>query len=206
MLKKGLFITFEGGEGAGKTTLMKKLAEKLKKHEILQTREPGGTQLGESVRSILLNPQKKISARSELTLFLACRSQHIEEVILPALEEGKIVLCDRFNDSSVAYQGAARSLGMEKVQKFCNFICNNLQPDRTFYLDIDPAIGLKRASGSDRIESEKLSFHETIRSAFLILAKQHPERIHVIDARKTADQVFAEVLNEFSRFLVKNAF
>lgn len=194
-MKKSLFITFEGGEGAGKTTLIDSLASELssKGCSFIKTREPGGTPLGEKIRHLLLEPYP-LSAYAELSLFLASRAQHIQEVIRPALQEQKIVLCDRFNDSTIAYQGAARDLGPEKVAQFCAFISQNLEPDLTFYLDLDPKIGFSRIEkrSKDRIETEALSFHQKIREAFHKLAKQHPHRLHILDASQAPSKVFAD--------------
>ncbi len=199
MPKPGIFVSFEGGEGAGKTTLIEELASMLAKlgFTVLRTREPGGTKLGEHIRQILLQHYEDmpITARAELFLFLASRAQHVEEVILPALKEGRIVLCDRFSDSSLAYQGMARGLGIDQIMPFCEFATNNLQPNVTLYLDIDPKIGLQRAkvqrkdSGYDRIESEKIAFHQMIREAYLILAKKFPTRLQLIDAEKSPKEV-----------------
>ncbi len=184
------FITFEGGEGAGKTTLINSLHESMTKHgcPVIQTREPGGSPLGEQIRSWLLekNEELPLGDQAELLLFLASRVQHIEEVIQPALDQGKVVLCDRFNDSTIAYQGRARGRDMDEVEKLCNIACEGMVPDLTFFLDIDPVVGLARAKGSsidlDRLETEALSFHEEVRKGFQLLAQKYPERIHVLDA------------------------
>lgn len=195
-MKGPLFITFEGGEGAGKTTLIDHMASELssKGCSLIRAREPGGTVVGEEIRKILLQP-KILSPYTELTLFLASRAQHIAEVIRPALTAQKIVLCDRFNDSTIAYQGAARGLGIEKVTEFCSFISENLEPDLTFYLDLDPKIGLSRIQRSkDRIEAEDLSFHIKIRNAFHELAKRCPHRLHILDASQTPAKVLADAM------------
>lgn len=187
-----MFITFEGGEGAGKTTLIQKISSELQKRgmKILQTRAPGGTQIGSAIRDMLLHIQG-LSPRSELLLFLADRAQHVEEIIRPALQDGSVVLCDRFNDSTLAYQGGARGFDEAWVRSLCNFATGDLQPDLTLYLDIDPKIGLARVSRSkDRIESEKLAFHQKIRDAYLSIAQKEPERFHVLDAGKTPEEVF----------------
>jgi dTMP kinase len=196
---KGLFITFEGGEGAGKSTLIEGIYTTLAQEgrPVIKAREPGGTELGEHIRDLLLH-KKHMSPYAELCLFLASRAQQINEVIGPALREHKIVLCDRFNDSSVAYQGAARGLGMEPVAAFCDFISQGLVPHLTFYLDISPDIGLARAQNSrtkDRIEAEKLSFHEKIREAYHLLHRQHPHRLHLLDATQPPQQVLAQALS-----------
>jgi dTMP kinase len=201
-----LFITFEGGEGAGKTTLIEKIVFQLSlNHPILHTREPGGTELGEKVRSLLLQSTGPMSPHAELALFLASRAQHLNEIIRPALLAGKIVLCDRFNDSSIAYQGAARGLGIEKVASICNFFCQDLQPDLTLYLDIDPAIGLKRAHDArhsqDRIEAEAITFHTKIREGYHAIAKMDPKRFHILDAMKPREVVFEEAMKRIDALI-----
>jgi len=206
-VKKGFFITFEGGEGAGKTSLINNIKQYLetKKLEYIVTREPGGTKFGEYVRDLLLNTKDgiKISSKAELCLFLASRSQHIKEVILPSLEKNKIVLCDRYNDSSVAYQGHARGLGIEEVLKFSDFIIEKAVPDLTLYLDIDPKIGLSRVETSfDRIESEKIEFHQKIRDGFHILAKKFPKRIKIIDGSKSKEDVLKESIKIISKLIL----
>jgi len=202
-MERGLFVTFEGGEGAGKTTLIEQMASQLaaEGRPVLKTREPGGTKLGEHVRQLLLQHSQDaipIEAHAELSLFLASRAQHILEVIKPALSAGKIVLCDRFNDSSVAYQGAARGLGVKKVAECCDFISQGLQPNLTLYLDIDPELGLNRAKKSrasqDRIESETLAFHTKIREAYLSIWKEHPHRFHLLNAALPPESVFSEAM------------
>lgn len=203
-----LFISFEGGEGAGKTTLIDGIEQELRNQgfDVVKTREPGGTLLGEHVRQLLLDAKSTIpvGSNAELLLFLAARAQHIEEVIHPALEKGKIVLCDRFNDSTVAYQGAARGLGVERVHTLCSLVCGDVVPSLTLYLDVDPKIGLSRAKQvvkefadageADRIESQKISFHQKVRKAFLDMAKNEPERFHCIDANQPIAKVLQEAL------------
>jgi dTMP kinase len=193
----GIFISFEGGEGAGKTTLIEELSSSLAQlhFKILKTREPGGTKLGEHIRSLLLQHKDlSISPRAELCLFLASRAQHVEEIILPALKAGKVVLCDRYNDSSLAYQGVARGLGIDEILPFCEFATSHLQPNLTLYLDLDPKIGLARAlehrKDTDRIESEKIAFHQKIREAYHLLEKKFPKRFRMIDASKSPKEVF----------------
>jgi dTMP kinase len=199
-MTKGLFITFEGGEGAGKTTLINSIIRKLEAmgRAVLKTREPGGSKLGEHIREVLLQHKEPISPYAELSLFLASRAQHIFEVIGPALEAGKIVLCDRFNDSSVAYQGAARGLGMEKVREFCEFISQGLQPNLTLYLDLDPELGLSRAAKvrvQDRIESETIMFHRKIRDAYIEIHRAEQKRFHLIDATLPPERVFEQAFS-----------
>lgn len=201
-----MLITFEGGEGSGKTTLIEKLHRELTErgHQVVKTREPGGTALGEYIRDIMINPHSiiRFGHCAELMLILAARVQHIEEVIQPALSSGKIVLCDRFNDSSIAYQGEGRHLGVEKVQTICDQVCDQLTPTITFFLDIDPEVAMKRIVRSkDRFEGEDLAFHQRVRQAFYDLAQQNPRRFFLIDAAQTKDEVFSEaliVINLFS--------
>ena len=201
MQSKGLLITFEGGDGAGKTTLIEGMySHLLSKHKpVLKTRAPGSTKVGEVIRSLLLHRSDvPLEGRCELFLFLADRAQHMEEIILPALNAGKIVLCDRFNDSTVAYQGVARGLDPVWVRSLCKFATKGVEPDLTFYLDIDPKVGLQRATDKegrkDRIESEALSFHEKIRSAFHSIAKQEPKRVVVLSGMDSPEQVLTQAL------------
>lgn len=213
--KRPLFITFEGGEGAGKSTLMKSLESELlcRGHEVLVTREPGGSQLGDQIRQLLLHSASPIAPKAELLLFLASRAQHLEELIKPALAHGKIVLCDRFNDSTIAYQGMARGLGMQPVHRLCDFVCAETQPDLTFFLDISPEEGLRRrqqvnkehvAPGEfDRIEKEKLLFHQKVREGLQQLAEQHPERIVLLDAHQPINQVVAQAIEALDHKLEK---
>lgn len=197
MYKKRFFITFEGGEGAGKTTLINNISLHFKKKKIdyLKTREPGSTSFAEKIRELLL--KKNMSDYAELCLFLAARADHVEKKILPALKKNKIVLCDRFNDSTIAYQGYARGLDPIKVKEFCKFISQKLTPDLTFYLDIDPEVGLKRFSKKNRkiiwdIEKEKIIFHNKVRKAFLKFSKE--KRFFVIDATQPKKEIFLQVL------------
>lgn len=207
-MDQGLFITFEGGEGAGKTTLIDEVSKALASRglEVLKTREPGGTKLGEHIRNLVLqhSGDYKPSPLTELALFLTSRAQQVEEIILPSLKEGKIVLCDRYNDSTYAYQGIARGLGLEQVRQFCSFICQGVEPHLTLYLDIDPAIGLKRAKSQseyDRIESEKVSFHQTVRNAFHQLAEEEPYRLYILNAENPPKAVFKEAKEKIEPLL-----
>lgn len=203
------FISFEGGEGAGKTTVIQKIEHSLinSGYTIVRTREPGGSPLGEHIRHLLLDRKEtiSISAMAELMLFLAARSQQIEEVIKPALNSGKMVLCDRFNDSTVAYQGAGRGLGVERVEKLCDLVCGSIVPHLTLYLDVDPKVGLMRTTSTakenaqaghvDRIEAESLDFHARLREAYLSIAKRNPERFLIIDANQLPETVFEKAIN-----------
>jgi len=194
------FITFEGGEGAGKTSLIQNLATQLRArgYEVLVTREPGGTALGEKLRALVLGKEEEpITARAELMLFLASRAQHVDEVINPALRLGKIVLCDRFTDSSLAYQGEGRGLNMDILEPVCIFATGGLVPDLTFYLDVDPKIGLMRSgrrAAHDRMESEKEAFHHHVRAAFHRLVAKERGRIQVLDASQSMEDVLHQAL------------
>lgn len=192
-----MFITFEGGEGAGKSTLIDSVYQHLQKQgqKVVKTRAPGGTVTGHLIREMLLH-KESLSPRAELLLFLADRAQHVEEIILPALKEGSVVLCDRFNDSTLAYQGGARGFDKEWVKKLCAFATQNLQPDLTLYLDLDPAEGLRRVDHrtKDRIEAETLEFHQKIRTAYLEIAQKEPKRFHVLNASQSPKDVFAQAL------------
>lgn len=206
----GLFITLEGGEGAGKTTLVQKLYDELtnRGYQVVKTREPGGSRLSEHIREWLLRRDKeiKVGLNAELLLFLAARVQHLEEQILPALEFGHIVLCDRYHDSSIAYQGKARGLGMDYVEKMCTIASDNLWPDLTLYLDLSPEVGLSRTQVDgkyilDSIESEAIHFHQQVQEGFHIQAKKNPERIHSIDAHVSPEEVFHHAMQKVEQTL-----
>lgn len=202
-MPKGLFISFEGGEGAGKTTLINSLYEKLVNldYQVIKTFEPGGTKIGDKIRDVLLFSED-ISPICELGLFLASRAEHVAKVIKPAIDEGKLVLCDRFSDSTIAYQGIARGLGKKKVEELCQIFSNSLNPDLTFYLDIDPILGLQRQENieKDRIENEKIDFHKNVRKAFLQLAEEN-KRIYVLNAAEEKQKVLEKALRLISSHL-----
>ena len=214
-LKKGLFITCEGGDGAGKSTLIQGLESHCLSRgiKVLTTREPGGTPLGDHIRQLVLKHSQEISisSKAELFLFLAGRAQHIVDVIKPALSQGVVIICDRFNDSTIAYQGCARNLGIEYVQKLCDLVCQGFTPDLTFYLDIDPLEGLKRARGNhkphfgsgelDRIESEKLEFHHKVREGMKVLAELYPNRIYTLDASKPVQEVLKAAIQQMDAYI-----
>jgi dTMP kinase len=202
--RRGRLIAFEGVEGAGKSTQVELLRQALEKagHRVVTTREPGGTPVGERVRSILLDPASNLDARAEALLFAAARAQLVEQVIRPALERGEIVLCDRYLDSSLAYQGAARGLGREPIAAVNRFATGGLLPNLVVLLRLDPAEGLARGRGGrDRIECQDLEFHLKVAQGFLDLAAADPERFAVIDAAQPPDQVAAEVLAAVLRSL-----
>jgi dTMP kinase len=180
-----MFIAFEGGEGAGKSTQEALLAEFLvsRGHTIVRTREPGGTPAAEAIRNIVLSPQYTgLDPRAEALLFAAARGEHVAQVIRPALERGDIVLCDRYLDSSVAYQGIGRDLGADAVRELSLWATNGLLPDLTVLLDVDPTVGLSRVLDPDRLEAEPLSYHQRVRDGFRAIAAEFADRYLVIDA------------------------
>lgn len=199
---QGLFITVEGPDGAGKSTLIQRLEKKLLeelKVPLVRTREPGGSEIAEKIRGVILDPKNTaMDDRTEALLYAASRRQHIMEKIQPSLTEGKVVLCDRFVDSSIAYQGAGRGIGVEEIATLNRFATEDLTPDMTLYLDVDAQVGLNRIASKDsnrqkdRLELEAISFHNRVREAYRVLLEKHPERIHLIDASQNADSVFAD--------------
>jgi dTMP kinase len=194
--RRGLLIAFEGVEGAGKSTQIELLRRTLEERGlgVVATREPGGTPLGERVRALLLDPSTSVHPRAEALLFAAARAELVEQVIRPALERGEVVLCDRYLDSSLAYQGAARGLGREEIAAINRFATAGLLADVVVLLRLDPAEGLARGHGRrDRIECQDLEFHRRVAEAFLELAAAEPERFAVIDASQPAERIAAEV-------------
>ena len=197
-MKKGLFITFEGADGCGKTTQLNLLVEYLKKqgYGVVVTREPGAKGLGEKIREILLNYDGVVSDRCEAFLFLADRAQNIDVIVNPAVSEGKIVLCDRHIDSTLAYQGYGRGQDIERINNLNNIATNGRKPDLTFVFDIDVETSQKRVgSNKDRMERAGIDFHNRVRNGYLELAKNEPERIRVIDATKSIEDIQFEVRN-----------
>ncbi len=192
-----MFVSFEGGEGSGKSTAIKTIVSRLQQEgrAVFLTREPGGTPIGEEIRRIILDPANgAMDPKTEALLYAASRRQLVAECILPALKRGDIVICDRFLDSSLAYQGGARGLGMEKVRKMNLFATEGLEPDLTFFFDLDPETGLKRIAANakrevNRLDLERLPFHRAVRAAFQKLAMEHPDRIVVIDASQNEEAV-----------------
>lgn len=203
-MKKGLFITFEGADGCGKTTQLNLLKEYLetKGYEIVLTREPGGKGLGEKIREILLNYEGEVSDRCESFLFLADRAQNIDIIVKPAIEQGKIVLCDRHTDSSVAYQGYGRGLDIDEINRLNSLATNNLKPDLTLVFDVDIETSMQRVgSEKDRMESAGKEFFNKVRNGYLEIAKQEPNRIKVVDSTKTIEEVHRNVVEIINTIL-----
>ena len=198
---KGLFISFEGIEGTGKTIQSKLLCEYLIKEgfQALLTEEPGGTRIGRTIRDILLSiDNTEITPVTELLLYNASRMQHVQEVILPAIKKGMVVITDRFSDSTVAYQGYGRGIELHLINTIGHIVTGGLRPDITILLDLDVAIGLQRNKGinkEDRIELEDITFHKRVRDGYHALAAKEPERIHVIDASKSIEHIHGSIQN-----------
>ena len=202
-MKRGLFITFEGVDGCGKTTQIKLLDEYLKQKgcKTLLTREPGARGLGEKLREILLNYDDEVSSKCESFLFLADRAQHVDCIIKPALEEGTFVLCDRHTDSTIAYQGYGRGVDIAELRNLNNLATGGLKPDLTIVFDVDIATSASRVGKEkDRMESAGIDFFERVRKGFLEIAKQEPERVKVIDSTKSIESIHSEVLEFLNGF------
>ena len=205
-MKKGYFITFEGAEGSGKSTQIRNAVAFLKKkgYSVVMLREPGGTRISEAIREILLDKKlKEMTDVTELLLYLAARAQIVREKILPALKKGKIVICDRFEDSTWAYQGYGRKIPMAGIEQASQLVRGRLKPDLTFVLDIDTTKGLKRGGRHDRIEREALSFHRRVRQGFLSLAKKDPKRIAVLDSSQPLEWVSQKIRERLERVFGK---
>jgi len=202
-MERGLFITFEGGEGTGKTTQIARLAERLRAagHEVVVTREPGGTPLAEAIRGLLLDPAHEPDGLVELLLLEAARRDHVERLVAPALARGAVVISDRFADSSTVYQGMVRGLGVERVERLNALATGGLEPDRTVVLDLEPEAGVGRAlrrnageGGASRLDEEPLDFHRRVRAGFVELVGRHPARFRLVPATGAAEEVFARVV------------
>ncbi|WP_058487027.1 dTMP kinase [Defluviitalea phaphyphila] len=204
---KGLFITVEGPDGSGKTTQIKELEKYFinKGYEVILTREPGGTKISEKIRNIILDIEnKELSDMTEALLYAASRAQHVKEKIKPAIDEGKIVISDRFVDSSIVYQGYARGIGIEIIEEINKFAIQNTMPDITFFFDIEPKLAMKRKVSQkalDRLENENMSFHNLVYKGYKILADRYPNRIKVINARNSIEEVREQILRELKVFL-----
>ncbi|MFC4024146.1 dTMP kinase [Oceanobacillus longus] len=193
----GYFITFEGGEGAGKTSILHAIYTKLKGegYDVLTTREPGGIEIAEQIRKIILDPVHiEMEERTEALLYAAARRQHLVEKVLPALKQGKVILCDRFIDSSLAYQGHARGLGIDEVFAINQFAIKDCMPDLTLFFDIDPKKGLDRIAANkdrerNRLDLENIKFHELVHEGYEVLTDRFPERIQTINADQSMEAV-----------------
>lgn len=200
-----MFITFEGGEGTGKTTLIQEIAKHFRQsYHVVTTREPGGSVITEAIRDIILNPKYQgVTPYTEALLLAASRAQHLDEVILPALRQNAIVLCDRFIDSSLAYQAYARNLGFEFVLSINRYAVENL-PNLTFYIDLDPQVGLSRIAHRDkydRLDQEAFDFHTKVREGYLEVYKRYPERIIKIDGNQSIEHILKEIIIEIEKRL-----
>ncbi|MCW3795808.1 dTMP kinase [Paenibacillus sp. LS1] len=212
MQGRGKFITLEGGEGSGKTTMIGRVGSYFEERGIpyVVTREPGGIEIAEKIRSIILDPlHTAMDARTEALLYAAARSQHLAEKVEPALKAGKAVICDRFVDSSLVYQGYARGLGIENVWAINRFAIGDLMPDVTLYLDIEPEVGLARIDAHDgrevnRLDLENLEFHRKVREGYFLLKEQFPERIRVIDASMKQEDVLAAMILSLETGILKD--
>jgi dTMP kinase len=202
--RRGIFLTFEGGDGSGKSTQLRMLGEKLRAegHAVVETAEPGGTAIGAKIRRILLDASnQELCPTAELLLMFASRAQNVDQLILPALGEGKIVLCDRFTDSSLVYQGAARGLGSETVLDVDRVACRGLVPDLTIYVDVEVEVGLARTRKRNealrgvetRLDEQALDFHKKARDAYLKLVADEPQRVKMVDGGRDPECVAADV-------------
>ena len=211
-----LFITFEGVEGSGKTTQIQRLKKYLIQKGIpcKVTREPGGCPIGEKIRKILLNPDhREMVPLSELLLYEAARAQHVKEVIEPFLKKGGVILCDRFSDATIAYQGYGRKIDLRWIERLNHFSSRGIKPDVTFLLDCPSGVGLKRAlkrnrtlkqEKEERFEKEKIQFHQRVRKGYLALAKKEPRRVKVVDTRQGEDNVFYKILKTVDKLIVRS--
>ena len=201
-----VFITFEGPEGSGKSTIIKGVNEYLlKNYETLVTREPGGISLSESIRDLLLNDEYDMDGKTEALLFAASRRVHLVEKIIPALKSGKIVLCDRFIDSSLAYQGFARGLGFDSIFTINKFAIETNMPDSTIYLRLDPKIGLLRKKDNNvehnRLDNEEIDFHERVVMGYNKLSEEYPDRIKTVNANQDVEAVLNDTIHIIEQFI-----
>jgi dTMP kinase len=201
-VKTGLFITFEGIDGAGKSTQLSHAIDYVKGlgRPFIETREPGGTELGERIRSLILDGKNKISAEAETMMMFSARLEHLNSVIKPALDDGKIVLCDRFTDATFAYQGFGSGVDLSLIENLERVVQNDLQPDRTFFFDLDTQIANARIADRelDRFESEDIDFHQRVREGYLARAKAYSQRFSIINADRSADEIKGDLLDELA--------
>ncbi|MGM9947028.1 dTMP kinase [Floccifex sp.] len=206
-MKQGIFLTFEGNDGSGKTTVCLKIKEELEKkgYPVIYTREPGGSKIAEDIRSILLNTENtQMDSKTEALLYAASRRQHLVEKVIPALKENKIVLCDRFVDSSLAYQGYARGIGLDEVWSINQFAIDSYMPQKTFFLSVSLETGQKRMNirgDKNRLDLETISFHLKVREGYDTLIQKYKDRIVVIDAEKDKENVFQDTLKEVMKVI-----
>jgi len=206
-----MFITIEGPEGSGKSTATETVINRLRElgYDVVKTREPGGTPISEQIRNVILDKENKtMDGRTEALLYAAARRQHLVEKVWPAVKEGKIVICDRYIDSSLAYQGGARNLGIDNIVDINMFATENTWPDLTLLFDIPPEIGLERIAANknrevNRLDLETLEFHKKVRQTFLDLAKKYSDRFVIIDASKSREQVAQDALDAITKRLCK---
>lgn len=206
-MKKGLFITTEGTDGSGKTTQIKLLEGYLKDKgfEVVVTREPGGTSIGEKIRSIILDPDNtEMSYITEMMLYASARAQLVGELIKPSLARGMVVICDRFIDSSYVYQGFGRNIDLEVIEKVNSIALDGIMPDVTLFFDIDPGIALARrikSTGADRIEQEKMDFHRKVYEGYKKLVTKYPDRIKAVESNRSIEEIFLDVKNIIDKIL-----
>jgi dTMP kinase len=203
---RGVFITFEGPDGSGKTTQIRLLAEYLnaKGYPVVMTREPGGTKISEDIRTIILDPEnKEMDDMTEALLYAAARAQHVAQLIKPSVEEGKIVLSDRFMDSSIAYQGYGRELG-DKIRIINEYAVAGMHPDLTFFLDLSAEAGISRANKRqklDRLEQESIAFHKKVYEGYLELSKIYSDRYVIIDASRSIEEISKDIVGKFEEYI-----
>lgn len=210
MMKKGHFITFEGPDGSGKTTVSTAVCKRLKEAgiDVIYTREPGGIDIAEQIRKVILDPANTaMDERCEALLYAASRRQHLVEKVIPALNEGKVVICDRFVDSSLAYQGCGRHLGIDEVLSINQFAINGLFPEKTIYLDLDAEKGLERLKDrafKDRLDQESLQFHYDVCNGYKEVVKRYQDRMILVDASKKVEEVIQEAYDKIMEYLYEN--